>query len=68
MALSVNAVLGVRDLGARILPLPPLLQNASKDIVQMLGTLDEALLMVLHDGWELPESVWQTLLAEERVL
>jgi len=43
VALSVNAVLGVRDLDTimTVQELPPLLQGASKDVVEMIGTLDE---------------------------
>jgi purine-binding chemotaxis protein CheW len=69
VALSVDAVLGVRDLDAIMTrqKLPPLLQRASKDFVETLGTLDEQLLMVLRTGWELPDEVWQALTAQEAV-
>ena len=69
VALSVNAVLGVRDLGtvATIRELPPLLQRASKDVIETIGTLDEQVLIVLREGWELPDEAWQTLTAQEAV-
>src|SRR6266849_5084477 len=61
VALSVNAVLGVRDLDTvmTLRELPPLLQKASEDVVETMGTLDKHVLMVLRAGWELPNDVWQ---------
>ena len=69
MALSVNAVLGVRDLDAimTIRELPSLLQRASNDVVETIGTLDKQVLMVLRASWELPDEVWQALTAQEAV-
>jgi purine-binding chemotaxis protein CheW len=69
VALSVNAVLGVLDLDTilTIRELPPLLQRASKDVVETIGTLDEQVLMVLRAGWELPDEVWHALTAQEAV-
>lgn len=69
VALSVNVVLGVRDLDTilTIRELPSLLQRASKDVVETIGTLDEQVLMVLRAGWELPDEVWQALTAQEAV-
>ena len=69
MALSVNAVLGVRDLDRimTVRDLPPLLQRASQEVVETIGTLDEQVLMVLRAGWELPEEVWHALTAQEAV-
>lgn len=64
VALSVNAVLGVRDLDT-IQELPLLLQGASKDVIKTIGMLDERVLMVLRSGWELPDEVWQSLTAQE---
>ena len=67
VALSVNAVLGVRDLDTMMTSqkLPPLLQRASKDLVETIGTLDEQVLMVLRAGWELPDEAWQVLTGQE---
>ncbi len=69
VALSVNSVLGVRDLDTIMTnrELPPLLQRASKNAVETIGTLDEQVLMVLRAGWELPNEVWQALKAQEAV-
>ena len=69
MALSVNAVLGVRDLDTimTVRELPPLLQRASQEAVESIGALDEQVLMVLRAGWELPEEVWHALAAQEAV-
>jgi purine-binding chemotaxis protein CheW len=69
VALSVNAVLGVRDLDAimTMQELPALLQRASEDVVETIGTLDKQVLMVLRAGWELPDEVWQALTAQETV-
>jgi hypothetical protein len=47
--------------------MPPLLQRASRDVVETMGTLDEQVLMVLRESWELPNEVWQALTAEEVV-
>ena len=69
VALCVNAVLGIRDLSAVLAmqELPPLLQRASEDVIETIGTLDERVLMVLREGWELPDEVWQALTAQEAV-
>jgi purine-binding chemotaxis protein CheW len=66
VALSVDSILGVRELDvSKIGELPPLLQGASTDAIEAMGTLDEQLLVVLRAGWELPDEVWQTLTAQE---
>ena len=66
VALSVDSVLGVRELDvSKIRELPPLLRGAAKDVIEAMGTLDEQILVVLHAGWELPDEVWQTLSAQE---
>jgi purine-binding chemotaxis protein CheW len=66
VALSVDAVLGVRDLDlSAVQELPPLLRGASQDVVEAIGTLDEQFLMVLRAGRELPDEVWQGLAAQE---
>ena len=62
VALSVDAILGIRDLDdEQTQALPPLLQEASKDLIEAIGTLDAHILMVLRAGWELPGEVWQDL-------
>jgi purine-binding chemotaxis protein CheW len=66
VALSVDAVLGVRDLDlSTIQQLPPLLRGASQEVIEAIGTLDDEILMVLRAGWELPDAVWQALAAWE---
>jgi purine-binding chemotaxis protein CheW len=66
VALSVDAVLGVRDLDlSTIQELPPLLRGAPQDVIDAIGTLDDEVLMVLRAGWELPDEVWQALPAQE---
>jgi purine-binding chemotaxis protein CheW len=66
VALSVDSVLGVRELDvSKMGELPPLLQGSSKNAIDAMGMLDEQLLVVLCAGWELPEEVWQTLTAQE---
>ena len=69
VALSVNAVLGVRDLKTilTIQDLHPFLQGAARDVVEMIGMLDDRVLMVLQESWELPDEVWQALTAQETV-
>ncbi|HYL62682.1 MAG TPA: chemotaxis protein CheW [Candidatus Methylomirabilis sp.] len=69
VALSVKAVLGVCDLGRVVTmrELPPLLQRASKEVIETIGTLDEQMLLVLREGWELPDEVWHALTAQEAV-
>lgn len=69
LALSVNGVLGVRDLSAMagIEKLPPLLQGASGEALEMIGTLNDKVLLVLRDSWELPDEVWAMVTAQEAV-
>jgi purine-binding chemotaxis protein CheW len=68
VALAVDEVLGIRDLDAStIRGLPPLLQEASNDLLETIGTLDSQVLVVLRSGWELPESVWQALTLQEAI-
>jgi purine-binding chemotaxis protein CheW len=66
VALSVDEVLGVYNLDSSTTQeLPPLFQGASRDIIEAMGTLDTQLLVVLRQGWELPEDVWQAMAADE---
>jgi len=69
IALSVSTVLGIRDLerAMMIQELPSLLKGASKDVVEEIGTLDEQVLLILREGWELPAEVWQALTVQEMV-
>jgi purine-binding chemotaxis protein CheW len=62
VALSVEAVLGIRELtSASLQELPALLREASVDVVSALGTLDVQLLLVLEAARMIPPSVWQVL-------
>ena len=64
VALAVDAVVGVREYDTLTLQkLPPLLDGASKEIIEAIGTLDEQMLMVLRAGWQLPDAVWQAVAA-----
>jgi purine-binding chemotaxis protein CheW len=69
VALAVNRVLGIRDLetNVTIREIPALLQRASKEVVETIGTLDEQVLLVLRASWELPEEIWQALTFQEAV-
>lgn len=63
--LAVSAVLGVREIPrASLVQLPPLMGDASADVVEAIGTLDAVLLLVLRSGRIVPPSVWAALHAE----
>jgi len=60
-----QVVLAVSDiLGTRALPgkseLPPLLQQASNEALRTIARLDSDLLLVLEEGFTLPEHLWGT--------
>jgi purine-binding chemotaxis protein CheW len=66
VAFCVGAVLGIHHLDdATIQALPPVLKDASNDIIEALGTLDAQILVVLRATWELPDGVWHALEARE---
>jgi purine-binding chemotaxis protein CheW len=66
VALSVDTVLGVHHLdSSTIQKLPPLFQKVSKDVIEAMGTLDTQLLVVLRQGWALPDEVWKALAVDE---
>jgi purine-binding chemotaxis protein CheW len=65
VALSVDAVLGLHDLDPVMQELPPLLTGAPQDIIEAIATLDGEILMVLREGWELPDEVWQAMSERE---
>jgi purine-binding chemotaxis protein CheW len=66
VALSVDAVLGVHILdSSTIQKLPPLFQEVSKDVIEAMGTLDTQLLVVLQQGWALPDEVWEAMATDE---
>ena len=66
VALAVDEILGVRTLpAAAAQEIPPLLQQASSEVVSAVGILDAQLLLVLTTFRLLPESVWDALAASE---
>jgi len=66
VALRVGAVLGIHHLDdATMQGLPPVLKDASNDIIEALGTLDAQILIVLRATWEVPDDVWHALEARE---
>jgi len=59
VALAVTAVAGVRTLDPEQLQVvPPLLREAASEHVQLLGTLDADLLLVLSAARLLPDEAW----------
>jgi purine-binding chemotaxis protein CheW len=59
---SVRDVLGVQRLDdSQIEDLPPLLQEATNETIESIGTLDRQMLFVLRASWMLPDSIWRTL-------
>jgi len=66
VALCTDAVIGIHHLDeATIVGLPPVLEDASTDMIEALGTLDARILVVLRASWKLPDPVWRALEALE---
>jgi purine-binding chemotaxis protein CheW len=66
VALTVDAVLGIRDIPPALQKeMPPLLRNARPDIVDAVSTLDSELLLVLKAAKLLPEEVWNLINRQE---
>ena len=66
VALAVEAVLGVREIAPDSLQrLPPLLRDASIEVVSSIGTLDAEFLLVLRAARLLTEAVESTLDLQE---
>jgi purine-binding chemotaxis protein CheW len=62
LALSVDEILGVREIPAGVLKgLPPLLHDASTGAVAAIGASDGALLVVLRAARILSEDVWNEI-------
>ena len=62
VALSVEAVLGVRELAlASLRDLPRLLSETAANVVYAIGNLDTDLLFALQTMHVVPDSVWQNL-------
>ena len=59
VALAVTAVIGVRSLDSSYLQaVPPLVREAAAEHVQLVGTLDNDLLLVLSAARLLPDDAW----------
>ena len=66
VALSVGAVLGVREIeSSSAAGVSRLLQGVSNDLIETIGTLDGEFLMVLRSCWKLPDAVWHALAEQE---
>lgn len=66
VALALDAVIGIRALQAELTKeLPPLLRDASADVIASVGSLDARLLVVLSSTRLLPESAWADLRVHE---
>ena len=64
VVIGVDSVVGLRNLDAAQLgELPPLLQDVTADLIDLFGTLDAQLLLVLHAARIVPDEVWSTLAA-----
>jgi len=62
VALSVDAVLGLFPIPANSMAgLPPLLGEASSEVVSALRILDNELLYLLNSARMVPDSLWATL-------
>jgi chemotaxis signal transduction protein len=62
----VGGVVGVRDLDEEAVGgMPPLLREASDDLIRTIGTLDAQLLVVLQASRVVGQGVWDTLDARE---
>jgi chemotaxis methyl-accepting protein methylase/chemotaxis signal transduction protein len=66
VALSVDAVLGVREIASSQLgAMPPLLRDAHAERVEAIGALDAELFLVLNAAHLVPDEVWKSLSREE---
>ena len=66
VAVAVDEVLGVRQLDKRsLVELPPLLKHADSELIETVGRLDAALLLVLGSGYLVPEEVRPALASAE---
>ena len=62
MALAVEAVVGIHDVGADTLhEMPSLLSQLEPPRIQAIGVHDQHLLLVLQTARLLPEAAWQAL-------
>jgi purine-binding chemotaxis protein CheW len=62
VALAVDSVTGVMQLATdAVALLPPLLRAARSEMISMVGTLDNELLLTLETTKLIPETLWQQL-------
>lgn len=62
VALAVDSVLGLQVLNQGDLAgMPPLLSGANAGVVSSIGTLDQALLVVMKGAAIVPEEMWRSL-------
>ncbi len=64
VALAVDEVIGIRDVPRAQLEALPGMLHGDRGLVQALGALDSALLLVLEHARLLPEALWQQLESE----
>ena len=65
-ALAVDAVLDIRSLPKGILvDTPPLLREADRRLVSVIGALDAKLLVVLETARLVPDSIWSSIKLQE---
>lgn len=61
-ALSVDAVLGIRQLlSSALAEMPPLLSDTQAEVVEAIGMLDAELFLVLKAGRLVPDEVWKSI-------
>jgi purine-binding chemotaxis protein CheW len=61
VALAVDKVLGIRSIEGIAEPLPPLLQEAARDLVSAIGLLDAEFLLFLNAARLVPETLFERL-------
>jgi purine-binding chemotaxis protein CheW len=67
VAIGVDAVIGVFSLDRSILrSVPPLLKDASPELIASIGNLDGELLIVLQASRILPDELWSSLEAVQQ--
>lgn len=62
VALAVDAVVGIRDVAATVFAeLPPLVRAGVSDAIDVVGTLDAELLVILNVARVVPDSAWPAI-------
>ena len=63
---AIDAVLGVRSLSCDSLgAVPPLFAGENAEVIETMGRLDSALLLILRSGRLVPNAVWAAMRAQE---